>query len=78
MRLVRALRNVRDSAGWHSAGSVFATDADLGDGVEELGGKPKEKTVPVPVKEEEIPKAEPAKKAEEKPKTATRRKKTGA
>ena len=34
--LVKARRNVRDASGWHTPGSVFQTDADLGDAVEVL------------------------------------------
>lgn len=64
--LVRAKMNVRDGNGWHAAGTVFDTDADLGDAVEVLG-RPKA-----------IPEAEPVEepeKATEKPKSTSRRKK---
>lgn len=71
--LVKAKWNVKDAAGWHSAGEVFHTDADLGDAVEVIEGEkpaaPKEETAPVP---------EPAEEAKtEKPRTTSRRKKTG-
>ena len=69
--LVKAKWNVRDAAGWHKAGEVFNTDADLGDAVEVLDAPKKAE----PEKKAEPVKSEPTpeKSAEEKPKTATRR-----
>jgi len=73
--LVKAKWNVKDAAGWHSAGEVFHTDEDLGDAVEVIEGKK-----PAAQKEEKAPEKmpEPAEEVKaEKPKTTSRRKKTG-
>ena len=71
--LVKAKWNVKDASGWHKAGEVFNTDADLGDAVEVLNA-PK-KAEQKPVKKETEPAAKPAEKkpAEEKPKTQRRK-----
>ena len=71
--LVKAKWNVKDAAGWHKAGEVFNTSQNLGDGVEILD-EPKQ---PEPaVQAEAAPETvnEPAKTAEDKPKTTRRRK----
>lgn len=66
--LVKAKWNVKDAAGWHNAGEVFKTDADLGDAVEVLDGPKKTVKASEPIKaaepetvkepEKEAPKAE--------------------
>ena len=72
--LVKAKWNVKDAGGWHSAGDVFQTEAELGDAVEVLDApkKPEAAPVPEPVKEPEAP----AEAKAEKPKTSARRKTT--
>lgn len=50
--LVKAKWNVKDSAGWHVAGEVFNTEADLGDAVEVIEGKKTEPVAEKPEKEE--------------------------
>ena len=65
--LVRAKWNVKDASGWHSVGTVFETEADLGDAVDVIGAKKAEQPA-------ETPEAKPAE--EPKPKAASRRKKT--
>lgn len=65
--LVRAKWNVKDASGWHSAGEVFETEADLGDAVDVVEAQ---KTVKKAETPEPVPSEEP------KPKTASRRKKT--
>lgn len=69
--LVKAKWNVKDASGWHSAGDVFDTKADLGDAVEVLEAKaekePAPEVKPEPVKEEV---------KAEKPKTASARRRT--
>lgn len=66
--LVKAKWNVRDASGWHKAGEVFNTDADLGDAVEVLDAPKKARQKPVEIE------PEPAEKpAEEKPKTQRRK-----
>lgn len=67
--LVKAKWNVKDSTGWHRAGEVFQTDADLGDAVEAMEAPKK----PVEKKPEPVP--EPEKEPEQK-KTTSRRKGT--
>lgn len=60
---VRAKWSVKDATGWHDAGEVFETEADLGNAVEVLeeAKKPKaaKKAEPEP-KPEETAEAEPA------------------
>ena len=51
--LVKAKWNVKDAAGWHSAGEVFNTESDLGNAVEVLDA-------PKPEKVKEVVKEEPA------------------
>lgn len=68
--LVKAKWNVKDSAGWHSAGDVFNTDEDLGDAVEALETAQQ----PVPA-EPDTPVQESAQEPEKEPeKPRTRRK----
>ena len=59
--LVKAKWNVKDSGGWHKAGDVFNTEADLGDAVEALETVPKPAAKPETEPEgvqETAPKAE--------------------
>ena len=73
--LVKAKWNVKDANGWHDAGAVFETDADLGNAVEVLEQPAKA----VEVKPESVPEAKPEPVKEEvkaeRPRAATRRKK---
>lgn len=66
--LVKAKWNVKDAAGWHSAGEVFNTENNLGDAVEVIEA-PRKAVVKAPVEE---PAPEPVK--EQTVKSTTRRK----
>lgn len=70
---VRARLNVKDAAGWHRAGDVFETEAELGDAVEVLD-KAEQVTL-----EEITERPEEPEKPKEEPKPArSRRKKASA
>ena len=71
--LVKAKWNVKDAAGWHSAGDVFNTESDLGNAVEVLDTPKKVQEV---VKEEPAPESKPESVKKEAPvrTTSTRRK----
>lgn len=63
--LVKAKWKIKDSSGWHSAGEVFHTDADLGDAVIALEAPA--------ATEEKKPETESAEKAPAKARTGGRR-----
>ena len=59
--LVKAKWNVKDGAGWHSAGEVFETNDELGDCVEVLIPEEPKEVAQEKAQETEPEKAEPAK-----------------
>ena len=68
--LVKALCTIHDSNGWHNAGEVFETEADLGDAVEAA----KEEAEAPAAEPEKEPDKEPEPEKEQKPKSPRRKK----